>query len=156
MTFKDFAINYLNPFYLFQRFWLLCAAGGCLAFSLGAFSPVQSKLLLIVLVAIGSTVAIRRSLRNYPILANIVMPFVMVCVGVGLLSTQTLNHSWPLLVTCIFWSTACLLAWNAIRPWGGGISMRDLGQKSEVTAGLRRFRVGLKPLCSLWSIALLS
>lgn len=132
MTLKDFAINYLNPFYLAQRFCLICAAGFCFAMPALVTAADQPAILpwfVCAAMAVAGAFAIRRLLVYRPVIANLVVPFLLVAVGIGVLSASIRQAFLLDIAFVLMWTSAVLCAWNGIRPWGSGLSINDLQQK---------------------------
>ena len=134
MTLKDFAINYLNPFYLAQRFCLICAAGFCFAIPAlvtAGGQPAKLPWFVCAAMAVAGAFAIRRLLVYRPVIANLVVPFLLVAVGMGVLSVSARQTYLLDLAFVLLWTPAILCSWNAIRPWGGGVSLHDMQKKMK-------------------------
>lgn len=120
MSFKEFAINYLNPFYLAMRFALCCYAAACFV---PTISPVTENKLLVPPVVLAGCAAVlcffyRSIFKARPVLANIVLPPIVFVLSVFMISGETSKNIVTTVGVLGLWSVGLLMLWNAFRTWG--------------------------------------
>ncbi len=127
MGFKEFAINYLNPFYLMWRLALFCYAGFCFFITLGWLPRLAVPELVLFVAAIGLVFVVRFSLSASTVIANFLTPFMFTVTGLFLNSEPSHPGFAATGGVFLLWAAGCLLAWNGLRSWGvGGISANDI------------------------------
>ena len=117
MNFKNFSINYLNPFYLLWRVMLFVIV-------FYVFIIIQTKDIIIsgtmVIVSLILSVIIINILTNKRwFILYFMLPTILI---VSAYNTK---------IIILGLIGICIVLWNAIRPWSSGASLNDLQEKVD-------------------------
>ena len=131
MNFREFATNYLNPFFLFYRTVLLALSGGILLFSLPIFTSSASsgEMLLIFLMSLTATAGLYVTLRHRPYILYLLIPIVLLVIGFAVRGGAVVGEGVLILPMAMWWIAAFLLGFNGFRSWGYGISLNEINEK---------------------------
>jgi hypothetical protein len=131
MTFKEFAINYLNPIFLMYRAFLLIVAFYIFVFTIPMFthSASGSELLIVVIASFAISIGLYITFRTKAYVLYLLIPSVFVIVSFIMRGEDVVKEGVMMLPMTMCFSAAFLLAFNGFRPWGTGISMNDINNK---------------------------
>lgn len=130
MTFKDFIISYLSPFYLLYRIVFVTISGIMILIGFPMFvqSATGTELIIILISSVFLCYFILKLLNENKIILYYVIPLILFGIAIAFHENQTENRIiWKGIIALN--TSSLIIFWNGIRPWGRGISFSQLNNK---------------------------
>ena len=133
MTFKEFAINYLNPVFLMYRAFLLIVSFYLFVLAIPMFtsSASGSEMLAIIVASLIITIGLYVMFRKKPYILYLFIPIIFVFVAFAMRGENVVEEGVMILPMTICFSATFILLFNGFRPWGTGISINDVNRKLD-------------------------